>query len=81
VIGWGFVAWAVGVVVSVPFWVSEAYTGALARAHPGWGDLSMFVGALGTVLAYLATYRLRPLWTKPAKEGSPHRSTSMTRSS
>ena len=72
--------WAVGVLVSVPFWVSEAYTGTLAKAHPGWGDLSMYVGALGTVVVYLATYRLGPLWTKPAKHASTPRSTSMTRS-
>ncbi|HEX4252835.1 MAG TPA: hypothetical protein VH008_33545, partial [Pseudonocardia sp.] len=76
-----FVAWAFGVLVSVPFWVSEAYTGALAKAHPDWGDLSMYVGALGTVLAYLATYRLRPLWTRPAGRAAQPRSTTMTRSS
>lgn len=79
VVGWGFVAWAAGVLVSVPFWVSDAYTGALAKAHPGWGDLSMYVGALGTVLVYLATYRLPPLWTRRSSS-APLRSTGMSRS-
>jgi NCS1 nucleoside transporter family len=64
VVDWGFVAWAFGVLASVPFWSSTAYTGFLAKAHPGWGDLSMFVGAAATVLAYLLTYRLVALWPK-----------------
>ena len=80
IVNWGFAAWAAGVLVSVPFWVSEAYTGFLAKAHPGWGDLSMFVGAAGTVLAYLATYRLGPLWRRPSA-GTPITSKSVSAAS
>ncbi|WP_026555997.1 purine-cytosine permease family protein [Arthrobacter sp. 35W] len=58
---WGFVAWAAGVVGSVPFWVSSLYTGPVAAAFPEWGDLSMFVAAAIAVVVYLATYKLRPL--------------------
>lgn len=62
VLEWGFVAWLVGALASVPFWNLSFYVGPVAKAHPGWGDLSYFVGfAVGTI-AYLATYRLPTLW-------------------
>ncbi|MGP3941127.1 MULTISPECIES: purine-cytosine permease family protein [Streptomyces] len=64
VLSWGFVAWAGGVVASVPFWQSDLYTGAFAAAHPHAGDLSMFVAAAAAAVLYLLTYRLRPLWTR-----------------
>ncbi|CAM5310065.1 Cytosine permease OS=Streptomyces antimycoticus OX=68175 GN=SSPO_014720 PE=4 SV=1 [Streptomyces antimycoticus] len=64
VLSWGFVAWAGGVVASVPFWQSNLYTGAFAAAYPHAGDLSMFVAAAVAAVLYLLTYRLRPLWTR-----------------
>jgi purine-cytosine permease-like protein len=62
VLNWGFVAWAFGVLVSIPFWQSKLYTGPIAAAHPGWGDVSMFVAAAGAAVVYLLTYRLKVLW-------------------
>lgn len=64
IVGWGFVAWVVGVLVSVPFWHSHVYTGALAVAHPEWGDLGNYVAAAGASIVYLATYRLPYLWDR-----------------
>ncbi|MFJ2608387.1 purine-cytosine permease family protein [Streptomyces sp. NPDC087425] len=64
VLDWGFVAWAVGVAASVPFWQSSLYTGPFAAAHPGAGDLSMFVAAGAATAVYLLTYRLKPLWIR-----------------
>lgn len=62
VLEWGFVAWLVGALASVPFWNLSFYVGPVAKAHPQWGDLSYFVGfAVGSVV-YLATYRLPTLW-------------------
>lgn len=69
VLGWGFVAWAGGVLASVPFWSSNAYTGPIASAHPGMGDVSMFVAAGAAVVIYLLTYRLKPLWLRETGEG------------
>ncbi|WP_239028272.1 purine-cytosine permease family protein [Pseudonocardia acidicola] len=59
---WGAVAWAVGVLASVPFWDSSIYVGPFAEAFPAWGDISMVVAALVAVLVYLGTWRLPPLW-------------------
>ncbi|MFD8871704.1 cytosine permease [Streptomyces sp. NPDC059590] len=64
VLGWGFVAWAGGVLASVPFWQSSFYTGPFSAAYPGAGDLSMFVASGASVVLYLLTYRLRPLWVR-----------------
>ncbi|MFI1328728.1 purine-cytosine permease family protein [Streptomyces sp. NPDC020845] len=64
VLDWGFVAWAGGVLASVPFWQSSFYTGPFSAAYPGAGDLSMFVAAGASVVLYLLTYRLRPLWVR-----------------
>lgn len=55
---WGFVAWAAGVLGSTPFWISAVYTGPIAAAHPGLGDLTFYVGAAIAALVYLATFRL-----------------------
>ena len=65
---WGFIAWAAGVVGSMPFWVSSLYTGPFAAAFPKAGDLSMFVAAAIALLVYLATYKLRPL-SRLSREG------------
>jgi NCS1 family nucleobase:cation symporter-1 len=71
VLHWGFVSWAFGVLVSVPFWQSSLYTGPIAAAHPDWGDLSMYVAAAGAAAGYLLTYRLNTLWSRPAPMASP----------
>ncbi|MEU9454422.1 cytosine permease, partial [Streptomyces sp. NPDC048277] len=71
VLDWGFVAWAGGVVASVPFWQSSFYTGPFSKAYPGAGDLSMFVAAGAGVVLYLLTYRLKPLWERGRAGGSP----------
>jgi NCS1 nucleoside transporter family len=64
VLEWGFVAWLVGAAASVPFWTLSFYVGPFATAHPHAGDLSYFVGFGVGALAYVATYRLRPLWRR-----------------
>lgn len=71
VVDWGLVAWAGGVAASVPFWQSSIYTGPFAAAHPGAGDLSMLVAAAAAVVLYLLTFRLKPLWRRPAAEPGP----------
>ncbi|MBT8160718.1 MULTISPECIES: cytosine permease [Arthrobacter] len=55
---WGFVAWAAGVVLSSPFWMSSIYTGPIAKALPQIGDLSYYVGAVVAAGVYFATHRL-----------------------
>ncbi|MGH4001231.1 MAG: purine-cytosine permease family protein [Pseudonocardiaceae bacterium] len=73
ILEWGFVAWAIGVLASVPFWQSSLYTGPLADSLGG-GDLSMFVGFAAASAAYLATYRMPALWhtkTPVGSESSP----------
>ena len=62
VLEWGFVAWLVGALASMPFWNLSFYVGPVAKAHPEWGDLSYFVGFAVGVVAYFATYRLPTLW-------------------
>ncbi|WP_406109179.1 cytosine permease [Streptomyces sp. NBC_01003] len=68
VLDWGLVAWAGGVAASVPFWQSTVYTGPFAATHPGAGDLSMFVAAGASLVLYLLTYRLKPLWQRTSAE-------------
>lgn len=74
VLGWGFVAWAGAVLVSMPFWHSELYTGPFARAHPEFGDIGNYVGAAAAIVLYLLTYRLpylchrRPTRTSTTRE-------------
>lgn len=55
---WGFVAWAVGVAASSPFWMSSIYTGPIAAAFPQIGDLSYYVGAAVAAGVYFATRHL-----------------------
>jgi NCS1 family nucleobase:cation symporter-1 len=51
----GFAAWLIGVVCSVPFFNQyPLFVGPFARAWPQCGDISFFVGAAATTLAYLA---------------------------
>ncbi|MFC9430868.1 purine-cytosine permease family protein [Streptomyces sp. NPDC056987] len=71
ILDWGIVVWVAGVLASVPFWQSSAYTGPFAAAYPGAGDLSMFVAAGTAVVLYLLTHRLKPLWTRTPGTGSP----------
>lgn len=59
---WGALAWVVGVLASVPFWNSPAYTGSFVRAFPAVGDIGMLVAAVVAVLIYLATHRLPSPW-------------------
>jgi NCS1 family nucleobase:cation symporter-1 len=63
ILGWGFVAWLAGVLASVPFWESATYTGPFAASHASWGDLSMYAGFVIAIVVYLATYRMKPLWS------------------
>ncbi|MDQ4489949.1 cytosine permease [Sinomonas sp. ASV486] len=72
---WGFVAWAAGVVLSSPFWMSSIYTGPIAAAFPQIGDLSYYVGAAVAALVYFATYRLRRLSGHELLDGSPQAQT------
>ncbi len=37
ILEWGFVAWLVGAVASIPFWQLSFYTGPVSVAHPEWG--------------------------------------------
>jgi NCS1 nucleoside transporter family len=71
ILEWGFVAWVVGAAASSPFWNLSFYVGPIAKAHPGWGDLSYFVGFLVGALAFVATHRLPPLWHRA---GAPTKS-------
>jgi NCS1 family nucleobase:cation symporter-1 len=63
IIEWGFVAWLVGCLASVPFWIWTRYTGPFAEEFPGAGDLTYYVGATVTALVGLAFLRARPLST------------------
>ncbi|ORA34603.1 purine-cytosine permease family protein [Mycobacterium aquaticum] len=71
VLEWGFVAWVIGAAASSLFWNLSFFVGPLAAAHPEWGDLSYFVGFGVACVAYVATYRLPPLWhrTTPVFKG------------
>jgi len=46
-------AFIVGIAASVPFWNQEIYLGAIAKAHPEWGDLSFLVGGVVSAVVYL----------------------------
>ena len=70
ILEWGFVAWLIGAVVSIPFWNLSFYVGPIAKAHPEWGDLSYFVGFGVGAIAYLATYRLPTLWRFGGRAGT-----------
>ncbi|MGS0684348.1 purine-cytosine permease family protein [Nakamurella sp. GG22] len=55
---WGFVAWAAGCLAAVPFWTWAAWSGPVATAHPEWGDLSYYAGALASAVVFLILYRV-----------------------
>lgn len=57
-VGLGLLAWVVGVAASVPFFDQMFYTGPFAKAHPGWGDVSYWVGLVVGTLVYLGLCRL-----------------------
>lgn len=50
----GFWIWIVSCALTVPFWVSPAYTGPIAAAHPQWGDLSYGIGMVIAAAVHLA---------------------------
>jgi cytosine/uracil/thiamine/allantoin permease len=62
ILEWGFVAWLIGAIASLPFWQLSFYTGPIATLHPEWGDLSYFVGFIVGAVAFALLYRLPPLW-------------------
>jgi NCS1 family nucleobase:cation symporter-1 len=71
---WGFVAWLAGVLASALFWQSSVFTGPLANSVGG-GDVSMYVGFAVACVAYVATYRVKPLWhlgSRPATMPDMH---------
>ncbi|MCF3947591.1 purine-cytosine permease family protein [Acidiphilium iwatense] len=50
----GFFAWLIGVLCSIPFFNQyPLFVGPFARAYPQCGDISFFVGAFATTIAYL----------------------------
>ncbi|MEV0401318.1 cytosine permease [Actinoallomurus sp. NPDC050550] len=67
---WGFVAWLIGCAASLPFWVSNVWTGPIAKAHAGLGDVSYYVGAAVAAVVYLLTYRLSPLSRRLSGHGA-----------
>ena len=79
VLEWGFVAWVVGAAASVPFWTLSFYVGPFAKAHPHAGDLSYFVGFAVGALAYVATYKLPPLWRRSGDLPEPSPATEPAR--
>jgi purine-cytosine permease-like protein len=62
ILEWGFIAWVIGAIASLPFWQLSFSAGPVATAHPEWGDLSYFVGFVAGGLAFALLYRLPPLW-------------------
>jgi NCS1 family nucleobase:cation symporter-1 len=70
ILEWGFVAWLIGAAASSLFWNLSFFVGPVAQAHPEWGDLSYFVGFGVASVAYLATYRLPPLWHRKRRDTS-----------
>lgn len=61
---WGFVAWLLGALASMPFWELSFFTGPFAKAHPHAGDLSYFVGFAVAAAAFALLYKLPPLWRR-----------------
>ena len=52
-VGPGFWAFLIGIVVSVPFFNQSIYTGPIASAHPGLGDISYYVSFVVAAVIYL----------------------------
>ncbi|WP_329126127.1 purine-cytosine permease family protein [Streptomyces sp. NBC_01465] len=61
--GWGLPAVLVGVLTSLPFMSQSLYTGPIAAAHPGLGDIGHFVGfaVAGLVFAALTAWKPAPV--------------------
>lgn len=59
--GLGLLAWALGVAASIPFWDQAFYTGSFAHGHPGWGDVSYWVGLVVASGLYIL---LRTVFTR-----------------
>jgi len=72
ILEWGFIAWVIGALASLPFWQLSFYTGPIAVAHPEWGDLSYFVGFAAGAVAFALLYRLPPLWRGKTEHPEPH---------
>ncbi|SNT29478.1 purine-cytosine permease family protein [Rhodococcoides kyotonense] len=58
IVNWGFAAWVVGVVASIPFWNLSFYKGWVTVHHPEWGDLTYIVGFAVAAVVYMLTYML-----------------------
>lgn len=56
------VAWLAGIVISLPFWQQSWFSGPLATAHPGLGDISYFISF---AVAYAVAAMLRPRTNLP----------------
>jgi purine-cytosine permease-like protein len=52
-------AFVLGIAASLPFWNQDIYRGAIANAHPEWGDLSFLVGAVVSAVVYLVLYQTK----------------------
>jgi NCS1 nucleoside transporter family len=50
----GFIAMLAGIVISFPFWNNPVFTGPVAKAFPGLGDITFVVGFLVAGAIYLA---------------------------
>jgi NCS1 family nucleobase:cation symporter-1 len=52
--GPGFWAFLIGIAVSIPFFNQSIYTGPIASAYPGLGDISYYVSFIVAAVIYLA---------------------------
>jgi len=58
-ISWGCISWLVGCLVSALFWTTPLGTGPFAALIEGAGDVTYFIGAAASALAYLAIHAVR----------------------
>jgi NCS1 family nucleobase:cation symporter-1 len=58
--GWGLPATLLGMAATLPFMNQSLYTGPIAAAHPGLGDIANFVGFAVAGLAYAALTAWKP---------------------
>ncbi|MQY31354.1 purine-cytosine permease family protein [Nocardia aurantia] len=56
----GLIAWIAGVAVSIPFMSQSMFTGPVAHAIPGLGDITAAIGFLGGALACWTLFRWSP---------------------
>ncbi|WP_433709451.1 purine-cytosine permease family protein [Nocardia sp. CA-084685] len=71
ILNWGFFAWIVGVIASVPFWNLSFYQGSVTVHHSEWGDLTYVVGFAVAVIVYMITYRLPGLRRRTTAQSAP----------